>query len=359
VGMLIRSLLAATAIAVAACSREEPVDPAFARLSEIAQRVTIVRDDFGVPHIYAQTNADAVFGLLYAQAEDDFPRIERNYIWAIGRLAEVEGERALYSDLRARLYMSQAEAEAAYAAAPEWLRALCDAFADGLNFFLLANPDVRPALLRRFEPWMPFYFFEGSIGGDIEQIPLDRIEAFYSQWASLEARLPDAVAPAVPWVPAEPALTSLTPFSEPVGSNGFAIGGGLTRSGNTLLLINPHTSFFFRGEVHVVSEEGLNAYGAVTWGQFFIYQGFNAHNGWMHTSTQADFMDEFVQDVVRDNGALKYRYGEELRNVTRDDIALRVRTDGGIEPRVFPRYRTHQGPITHAIDGRWVATRIN
>ena len=126
------------------------------RLQTRAQRVEIIRDDFGVPHIYGKTDADAVFGLLYAQAEDDFPRIERNYLWAMGRLAEVQGEAAIYSDLRANLYMTRGEAEAAYTAAPDWLRKLCVAFADGLNHYLATHPEVKPQLLTRFEPWMPF-----------------------------------------------------------------------------------------------------------------------------------------------------------------------------------------------------------
>jgi acyl-homoserine lactone acylase PvdQ len=232
------------------CSRQA-VEPEFERLKARAENVTIFRDDFGVPHIYAKTDADAVFGMLYAQSEDDFNRVEQNYIWAIGRLAEVEGEEALYSDLRARLYMTVAEAKAAYESAPEWLQALCDAFADGVNYYLYTHPDVQPRLLTRFEPWMPMFFSEGSIGGDIEQIPLDGIRAFYSgddPTAGLRSDSPPV-------------------FREPAGSNGFAISGALTESGNAMLLINPHTSLFFRGEIHVVSEEGLNAYGAVTWGQ--------------------------------------------------------------------------------------------
>ena len=125
------------------------------RLAARAQKVTIIRDDFGVPHIYAKTDADAVFGLLYAQAEDDFKRIERNYVWATGRLAEVEGEDAIYSDLRARLYMTVDEARAAYSGSPQWLKDLCDAWADGLNYYLAMHPGVTPMLLTRFEPWMP------------------------------------------------------------------------------------------------------------------------------------------------------------------------------------------------------------
>ena len=172
------SLILFLIVSLASCS-QQPTDPEITRLQARAEAVTIIRDDFGVPHIYAKTDADAVFGMLYAQSEDDFNRVERNYIWAIGRLAEVEGEQALYSDLRARLYMTVDEARAAYESAPDWLKALCDAFADGVNYYLYTHPEVKPRLLTRFEPWMPMFFSEGSIGGDIEQIPLDGIEAFY------------------------------------------------------------------------------------------------------------------------------------------------------------------------------------
>ena len=332
------------------------------RLDAIAARVTIIRDDFGVPHVYGKTDADTVFGLLYAQAEDDFPRIERNYVWAIGRLAEVEGASAVYSDLRARLYMSPAEAKTAYAAAPDWLKRLCDAFADGLNYFLMTHPEVKPKLLTRFEPWMPFYFFEGSIGGDIEQVPLDRIEAFYRRGRDVENTLPttaEALSVGRSRMQSPAIGMATTPFREPGGSNGFAIAPKLTKNGHSLLLINPHTSLFFRGEVHAVSEEGLNAYGAVTWGQFFIYQGFNQHNGWMHTSTYVDFMDEFIELVGRDGSGLKYRYGDEWRPVETIDVELRVKDGHRTKTRTFRTYRTHHGPITHALDGRWVVTRIN
>ena len=120
-----------------------------------AKNTEIIRDDFGVPHIYGKTDADAVFSLLYAQCEDDFNRVEHNYIWAIGRLAEVEGEELLYSDLRAQLYMTKEEAIGTYEKSPEWLKDLCVAFADGVNFYLHTHPEVQPKLLTHFEPWMP------------------------------------------------------------------------------------------------------------------------------------------------------------------------------------------------------------
>jgi acyl-homoserine-lactone acylase len=324
------------------------------RLETIASRVNIIRDDFGVPHIYGKTDADAIFGLLYAQAEDDFNRVERNYIWATGRLAEIDGESALFSDLRARLYMTTAEAMAAYDNSPEWLKALCDAYADGLNYYLATHPEVTPKLLRKFEPWMPMFFSEGSIGGDIEQIPLRGIKAFYStEQLPLMGSTTDSAA-----------LKNIAHIShfdlkEPRGSNGFAISGELTKSGNAMLLINPHTSFYFRGEVHVVSEEGLNAYGAVTWGQFFVYQGFNENTGWMHTSTGLDFMDEFVEQVEERNGTLMYKYGDQWRPVDVSEVTLKYQDGDKLSERSFPMYHTHHGPVTHTVDGQWVATKIN
>jgi acyl-homoserine lactone acylase PvdQ len=326
------------------CSQDKDssAPPVPDKLASRAQNVTIIRDDFGVPHIYAKTDADAVFGLLYAQAEDDFNRIERNYVWAIGRLAEIDGEQALYSDLRARLFMTTDEAKAAYDGAPDWLKALCDAWADGLNYYLRTHADVQPRLLTRFEPWMPMFFSEGSIGGDIEQIPLKGIEAFYGENRSLES-LPETTAG----------------IQEPGGSNGFAISGQLTRSGDAMLLINPHTSFYFRGEVHVVSDEGLNAYGAVTWGQFFVYQGFNENTGWMHTSTYVDFIDEFIEDVSQNDGTFSYRYGDEMRPVEASEVTLKYKDGDQFSERTFEVYHTHHGPVTHMLDGKWVATKIN
>lgn len=313
-----------------------------------AERVSIIRDDYGVAHIYGKSDADAVFGMLYAQAEDDFRRIERNYVWATGRLAELEGKDALYSDVRANMYMTQDEAIAAYESAPQWLKDLCIAFADGLNYYLHTHPEVEPRVITRYEPWMPMFFFEGSIGGDIESIPTRRIQAFYEADSSFSLSQFEGAS----------AYDEL--FEEPKGSNGIAISGDLTASGNAMLLINPHTSFYFRPEIHVVSDEGLNAYGAVTWGQFFIYQGFNEKTGWMHTSTFVDFKDEFVHNVTKgDDGQFTYQYGDEQRPIEVKTVTLRYADGDSLIEQQFPIYRTHQGPVTHMSDGKWVVTRIN
>ncbi len=299
----------------------------------------IYRDSFGVPHIYGESDADAVFGLLYAQCEDDFPRVERNYLWAIGRLAEVEGAESLYSDLRARMFMTEEEARDCYRKSPVWLKKLCDAFADGINYYLMTHPEEEHHL-ERFENWMPFYFFEGSIGGNIESVSLSRIEEFYGELRQEDHR-------------PEPEVVS-----EPAGSNGIALAPAMTASGNALLLINPHTSFYFRPEVHVSSSEGLNAYGAVTWGQFFVYQGFNEDTGWMHTSGYTDVIDEFMEEIQSREGKLEYRYGDQWRRVWTDTVELRYASGDSLASRSFPLYRTHHGPITSIRNDRWTSTAL-
>lgn len=335
---LIYSLFLLLAIACQA-----PKSDDLTRWKSQAAQVEILRDDFGVPHIYGKTDADAVFGLLFAQCEDDFRRVERNYIWATGRLAELEGERAIYSDLRAHLYMTEEEARDAYEKSPDWLKALCRAFADGINYYLYTHPEVIPQVIMKYEPWFPMYFSEGSIGGDIERISEAGIKAFY------EGNQPLAFL----------GETSSDILEEPKGSNGIAVSGKLTQSGNSMLLINPHTSFYFRPEVHVVSEEGLNAYGAVTWGQFFVYQGFNEKTGWIHTSTFVDFIDEFEEKVTESEGKFQYAYGSEMRPVDSLEIILKYQNGDSLKQKTFQIYRTHHGPITHKTGEKWVATKIN
>ncbi|HEX9171313.1 MAG TPA: acylase [Telluria sp.] len=312
-----------------------------ARWQKTAARVTIMRDKWGIPHVFGKTDADAVFGMLYAQAEDDFNRVELNYINAMGRLAEVEGEAEIWRDLRMKMYITPADMKAKYAASPDWLKKLMNGFADGLNFYLYSHPEVKPKLLTRFEPWMALAFSEGSIGGDIEDIDLKNLEALYGKRTEL-ARLDTPAA-----------------FVEPRGSNGFAIAPKRSASGHALLLINPHTSFYFRPEIHMVSEEGLNAYGAVTWGQFFIYQGFNERTGWMHTSGGGDVIDEYLETVVEKNGKYFYKYGNGLRPMRAVPVTLPYKTaHGGMASKKVTAYFTHHGPVVREEGGKWVSVKL-
>lgn len=330
-----------------ACSDDKkPGSAEIAAWQKRAEGVTIIRDDWGVPHIYGKTDADTVFGLMYAQAEDDFNRVETNFINSQGRLAEAEGESAIYRDLRMKLFIDPVELQAEYAKAEPWLKALMDAWADGLNFYLHTHPDVKPRVITRFEPWMALSFSEGSIGGDIEQISLEQLEAFYSPTPRAQLTLPSSD-------------TGLEPPAEPTGSNGFAIAGANTASGKAQLLINPHTSFFFREEAQVVSEEGLNAYGALTWGQFFVYQGFNDRAGWMHTSSSVDNIDEYLETISQTpDGRYTYRVGTEDRPLESRTIKIPYKSGTGMAEKVVMVFRTHRGPIVRKTDGKWVSVRL-
>ena len=338
--VLLFALLAGSAAVCAFGAEAAAAQPA--RWRAEAADTQIVRDDWGIAHVHGRTDADAVFGMAYAQAEDDFHRIESNYLTALGRVAEAQGPSAIIQDLRQRLFIDPVVLQADYARSPPWLVALMDAWADGLNYFLATHPQVHPLVLTHFEPWMALSFSEGSIGGDIERVKLGELAAFYT---GQQVAMSDAQGGLAP--------------RGPGGSNGIAIAPADTRDGHALLLINPHTSFYFRSELQMSSDQGLDAYGAVTWGQFFIYQGFNQHIGWMHTSTGADNVDQFAETIVRRHGRLFYRYGRQLRRVTIKRITIRYRApDGSMGQRTFTTYATHHGPIIRAADGHWISIAL-
>jgi acyl-homoserine lactone acylase PvdQ len=336
-----RLVLILLAAACVSCAPRETANKDVTAWERQAQNITIVRDDWGIAHIYGKTDADAVFGLMYAQAEDDFNRVETNYLNAMGRLAEAEGEAQVYRDLRMKLFIDPDDMKAQYQKSPEWLKTLMNAYADGLNYYLYKHPQVTPRVITRFEPWMALTFSEGSVGGDIERVSLNQLEAFYGKGPRNLA-----------------AAEETTHSVEPTGSNGIAIAPSNTASRRALLLINPHTSFFFRAEVQMVSDEGLNAYGAVTWGQFFIYQGFNERVGWMHTSSSADAIDEYLETVVKKDDGFYYRYGADDRPLKATTITVPYKTSTGLAQKDFTVYRTHHGPIVREVDGKWVSIRL-
>ena len=322
-----------------------PAPDELSRWETEAQSVSIVRDDWGIAHVNGRTDADAVFGMIYAQAEDDFNRVENNYLLSLGRLAEAEGESQIYRDLRMKIFIDPDDLKEKYLASPSWLKALMNAWSDGLNFYLAKHPDVKPRVITKFEPWMALSFTEGSIGGDIESINLDRLRDFYGgndkAMAVVDADKDDLL-------------------REPSGSNGFAIAPSNTADHHALLLINPHTSFFFRSELQMTSGEGMNAYGAVTWGQFFVYQGFNEHCGWMHTSSAVDQMDEYKETTTKKGDKYFYKYGDKVLPVTTSTIKVPYKTPTGMAEKTFTVYRTQHGPIVRktAEEGQWVSIRL-
>jgi acyl-homoserine-lactone acylase len=311
------------------------------RWEKQAKQVTIIRDTWGIPHIYGKTDADCAFGLLYAQCEDDFTRVEANYIDILGRSAEVYGENNLFTDLYTRLLIDSAGAQEDYKNSPAWLKKLLQAYADGINYYLYKNPAVKPALLKRFEPWFQLMWTDGSIaaiksGG----LTVEDLKNFYT---------------------GDPASMISNKTSEEdvkaTGSNGFALAPSRTASGNALLYINPHVTFYFRPEVHVISEEGLNAYGAVTWGQMFVYQGFNEHCGWMHTSGYSDVADLYAEKVIKKGGSFYYEYNNKELLLQQRSVSLRYKVSDQIKTKTFTTWASKHGPVMGSRDGKWLSVQ--
>ena len=218
-----------------------------------------------------------------------------------------------------------------------------DAFADGLNYYLYTHAEVKPRVITHFEPWMALAFTEGSIGGDIEVgVDIPQLAAFYGS---------------APVALAHVASLPMPP-PEPQGSNGIAISPSIALDHHAILWINPHTSFYFRSELQMASDEGLDAYGAATWGQFFIYQGFNATAGWMHTSSGVRNISLYLETVTSKQGRFYYRYGDRELPVKTRRIVVRYETPSGMAQKAFTAYYTQHGPVIGRIGGKWESINL-
>ncbi len=342
------SLLTAIFTSVQLCHAQKFSKYELSRFKNEASQVTIVRDNWGVPHIYGKTDAAAVFGLMYTECEDNFKGIERNYLYQLGKQSEVDGENNLYTDLQLQLIADTTDAIKEYNNSPLWFKRLMNAFADGINFYLYKHPEVKPLLIHHFEPWFALMFTDGSVAATATGgINLFETQRFYGSGPdNLGAlTLPHTIQNSV--------------SDREIGSNGFAVAPSRSASGHALLYINPHVPFYFRDEVQVVSQEGLNVYGAVTWGQFFVYQGFNSHCGWMHTSSSADIADLYAEKVSKSNGNWYYEYEGQQRELKTGQLILKVKRGDTTVRKVFTGYYTHHGPVLGSRDGKWLALRAN
>ena len=318
-----------------------------ARFESEAKQVTIIRDTWGIPHIYGKTDADAVFGLLYAQCEDDFNRVEMNALENLGRIAEVNGENNLYDDLKMRLIYDSVAAINDYKKSPAWFKKLLDASADGVNYFLYKHLEIKPSALHRFQPWYSLMRTNGSISAtNTGGVSVQETKNFYTN--------NNVLAP----INKTSFIKSEEDHQNVTGSNGFAVAPSKTKNKNAILYINPHVTFYFRSEVHMVSDEGLNVYGAVTWGQFFIFQGFNEHCGWMHTSGVADLADLYQEKIIKKDNQLFYKYDNTLKPVRSKQITISYKKDGLEIPQTFTAYFTHHGPVMADRNG-WLSLKEN
>jgi acyl-homoserine lactone acylase PvdQ len=320
-------------------------DPEIKLFKTEAQRVTIIRDTWGVPHVYGKSDADAVFGLMYAQCEENFQKVEENTVELLGRMSEMKGGNFLYQDLQIKLIYDTAAAIEDYKSSPAWFKKLLNAYADGVNYFLYKHPEVKPAVLNRFQPWYALMRTNGSISatqtGGITTQDMKNLYKMDSNAATFNEHP--------------------LPFFDvdAVGSNGFAVAPSKTKSKNAIIYINPHVTFYYRSEMQMVSDEGLNAYGGVTWGTFFIFQGFNEHCGWMHTSSAADVADLYEEKVQKVKDNYSYRYNGIDYTAKAKNIRLRYKQNDGFNEVSITGYYTNHGPVMGTRNGKWLSLKEN
>ena len=361
------AVLMVVAVVLAFASPAYPagkISPADVRAERIARSVTIYRDSYGVPHIYGPTDASCVFGYIYAQAEDNFWQIEDSYIRALGRASEVYGERTLADDLLNRALEIPRLGKAEYDRTTGRARELSNALADGLNYFLAHNPQVKPRLITHFEPWYSFAFSRFTI---------------YQQFIYGKSGLKvEEIKTAVQALETSPAAGSSTvsfniplngPFdgvadseSEPVvGSNMWTVTPSKSASGHALLFINPHQPFFGAGqwyEGHIHSNEGWNLSGASFFGSPYPSIGHNEYLGWSHTVNDPDIVDLFIEKFDDSRNTLAYRYGNSHRTATEWTDTIAIKGSKGVEPKNFKFRKTHHGPIVAVREGKPLAIKL-
>jgi penicillin amidase len=332
-------------------------------LGKVAASVTIYRDKFGVPHVYGPTDASVIFGFMCAQAEDNFWQIEDSYIQALGRAAEVYGDKMLDADLLNRALGVARLSQEEYPKISKRMKEICQATADGLNYYLETHPHVKPRLITKFEPWHLLAF------GRFAQYQL----FIYKRAGIKEAEIRTAVQE----VKANGMTGSLAPPSTEeiaesnyaqqawdaglVGSNTWAITPSKSASGRAMLLINPHQPFFGPGqwiEGHVHSDTGWNMSGATFPGSPFPSLGHNENLGWSHTVNTPDIIDVWMEKFDDPKNPLNYKYGAGWRAATEWTDSVRIKTDKGLETRAFRFRKTHHGPVVAVRDGHPLTVRM-
>lgn len=310
-------------------------------LKRQAGRVTIVKDTWGVPHVYTKTDEQAVFGMGYVQCEEFFDKVEESLITRLGRLSEVQGASALYKDLWARIFIDSVRAKTLLEQSPRWLQQLCRGFAGGINYYIITHPEKKPKLLTRVEPWMCLMNNIPAVAGSNVE------EANFAAFYSGKAAPLSAYAPVREW----------SEQTEADGSNGWALAPSRTRSRHAMLLINPHSEFYDRIEIQLTSKRGLNSYGAPFLGQFNIFQGFNERLGWMHPVSLSDGKDLYAETVQQKDGRYYYSYNGALRPVDSTEITVPYKQGTALLSRKFTVYRTHHGPVVSVLNGKWITLK--
>ena len=311
-----------------------------------AARVEIIRDEWGVPHVHGQTDADTAFGLAYAHSEDDWPLIAGGIIAARGDLARlVLSEQAIGNDFYVRLFRVRAEAEELYETLAPDTRALLEGYAQGLNYYAALHPDEADG---RFLPFT---------GIDLAATLIHKLPLFYRVDFALKRIMDDAplevgdplpgpIRSDAPEAVTEQAGRAIHRDSTPVflASNAHAV--GRTRSADGIVRININSHQPWEGpvawyEAHLSSDEGWNMEGGTFPGGPLIFHGHNENVAWAHTVNSPDLWDVYKLEMsdethyIVDGETLELEVFEDAIRVELPWLEISV-------PRTF--YRSIFGP---------------
>lgn len=302
-------LLFGTATVLSSCARTEAV--------------TIYRDDYGIPHIYASTAEAGLYGSGWAMAEDALDRTLQNYLRGLGRFSEFfgagENDQNVRADLESLLWDHYGTAQRRYLSLPEDFRSHNAAFVAGLNAYMREHPEAVPVwwTLGEVDVYMPVAFSRQFIWG----------------WPAGQA------ASDLRKIGLQPSYD--VDFRS---SNEIAIAPERTTFGAAALVIDPHLSWYGRfrywelrmhaGDIHIS--------GFATAGFPYVNLGHNRHVAWAHTTGGPDTGDIFELTLDPEN-PLRYLYDGEYRNLVEREVVLEVQ--GEVSPRRVTLVDSHYGPI--------------
>lgn len=284
----------------------------------LAEKVTIYRDSFGVPHIYADTLAGASFGAGYAQAEDRLEQLLQNYRLAAGTMSEIAGPSTLQYDVRSRMWQHDEVCREAFPKLAPKLQDSCRAYIAGVEKFMKDHPDQVPPWAQQLQPHYPIMLGRFIIWGWPEGQAAEDLERIGIKPNPVEYR----------------------------GSNEWLIAPQRTAVGAPIALIDPHLSWYgpfrFYEQRMYAQQEDFAVSGASILGVPMPGLGHNQYLSIAMTTGGPDTSDVY-EETVREDG--HYLVDGEWRPLEVRKVTIRVRTADGIEPQEFTLASTHHGPI--------------